>query len=160
MTSHEGRCEVTRADPFGAESLLLVAKLWTELGSIYGLSQLDSFTPEQISGPGTAFVLARLNGRAVGCGAIVPLRAAGPQIAELKRMFVVKESRRFGIAAAILAALETEACAAGYEALWLETGLKQPAAIALYEGAGYRGIARYGRYRDDPLSVCYERRLT
>jgi len=41
----------------------------------------------------------------------------------------------------------------------LETGLRQPEAIALYESLGYRRREPYGRYRDSPLSVCLERDL-
>jgi hypothetical protein len=45
----------------------------------------------------------------------------------------------------------------GYNALHLEAGLRQPAAIRLYGGAGYNRIAAYGRYRGDPMSICYEK---
>jgi hypothetical protein len=41
----------------------------------------------------------------------------------------------------------------------LETGLRQPEAIALYTALGYRRRSPYGRYRDSPLTVCFERDL-
>jgi len=41
----------------------------------------------------------------------------------------------------------------------LETGLRQPTALRLYDTSGYRRIEPYGRYRDDPLSVCFEKKL-
>lgn len=89
-------------------------------------------------------VLARdADGTAVGCGA---LRALGSAVAELKRMYVVPEARGRGVSKALLAALEEAAAAAGWTTLRLETGPRQPEAVALYEGAGYRPIAAFGAY--------------
>ena len=42
----------------------------------------------------------------------------------------------------------------------LETGIHQREAIALYEGRGFRKIPPFGPYRDDPVSLCYELRLS
>ena len=47
----------------------------------------------------------------------------------------------------------------GYRALVLETGLRQPEAIALYESAGYTTIPNFGFYKESPLSVCYRKEL-
>jgi hypothetical protein len=41
----------------------------------------------------------------------------------------------------------------------LETGVRQPEAISLYESMGYHRIANYGEYRDSGLSVCFEKGL-
>jgi hypothetical protein len=41
----------------------------------------------------------------------------------------------------------------------LETGVRQPGAIHLYETSGYQRIERYGRYANDPLSLCFEKSL-
>ena len=60
---------------------------------------------------------------------------------------------------ALLAWLEAEAAALGYRRVHLETGLRQPEAIALYETAGYRRIPSFGPFEDDPLSVCYGKDL-
>ena len=38
-------------------------------------------------------------------------------------------------------------------------GARQPAAMQLYERAGYRRTECYGTFATDPLSVCYEKRL-
>ena len=60
---------------------------------------------------------------------------------------------------ALLARLESEAAALGYRRLQLETGLRQPEAIALYESAGYHRIPSYGQYEGDELSVCFAKEL-
>ncbi len=68
--------------------------------------------------------------------------------AELKRMFVVAQMRGHGLARRILAALEEDARAAGRARMVLETGTKQPEAIALYASSGY-----------EPVSYMYKRQL-
>ncbi len=77
----------------------------------------------------------------------------------LKRMFVEPGARRQGVARKILEELEAIASQFGYRALRFETGLRQPEAISLYESAGYRRVHCYSRYVDNPLSVCFEKRL-
>ena len=41
----------------------------------------------------------------------------------------------------------------------LETGLRQPEAIALYRSAGYAEIPKFAPFEDDPLSVCFSKAL-
>ncbi|WP_369212439.1 GNAT family N-acetyltransferase [Streptomyces flavofungini] len=80
--------------------------------------------------------------------------------AELKRMYVTPEARGLGLARRILAVLEEDAKAAGRIRMVLETGTKQPEAIALYLSSGYTlAPAKFGHYRFDDLSLCYEKRL-
>ncbi|CAN5331412.1 hypothetical protein BH20ACT24_BH20ACT24_21040 [soil metagenome] len=113
-------------------------------------------TPAEFAPPAGRFVVARLDGRSVGCGGIRPYE--GP-IAEIKRMYVDPPARRRGIGRVILSRLEEAAGKLGYRAARLETGLMQPEAIALYESAGYERVAPYGEHLDDPMSACYERAL-
>lgn len=69
---------------------------------------------------------------------------------EVKRMYVLPDRRRQGLAAALLAELEAAARADGRRRIILETGSQQPEAYALYRAAGYAPIARFGRYADAP----------
>ncbi len=102
------------------------------------------------------FLVARLDGGAVGCGALVPDdRGWG----EIKSMFVDEWARGRGIARGIMAALEAEARRRRFALLRLEAGVHQPDALALYRGAGFEQIGRFGGYPDDPLSVFMEKRL-
>jgi GNAT superfamily N-acetyltransferase len=86
-------------------------------------------------------------GAVLGCGA---LRQLGPDTAELKRMYVVPAGRGRGVSKAVLGALEDAARERGWTTLRLETGPRQPEAIALYCGAGYRPIGPFGAYAGDP----------
>ncbi|WP_306323555.1 MULTISPECIES: GNAT family N-acetyltransferase [unclassified Streptomyces] len=79
--------------------------------------------------------------------------------AELKRMYVTPEARGLGLARRILAALEEDARAAGRTRMVLETGTKQPEAIALYMSSGYEPCAKFGHYRFDELSRCFAKPL-
>ena len=103
-----------------------------------------------------AYLVAVVNGRAVGCGAWQPM--AG-EVAELKRMFVRPAFRGRGIARQMIVAIEEEALAAGRPIIRLHTGDYLPAAIALYQSSGYQQIPAYGPYTGDPFSLCFEKRL-
>jgi GNAT superfamily N-acetyltransferase len=112
--------------------------------------------PADFVPPAGMFVVARLDGRALGCGGVRPHEGT---IAEIKRMYVDPPARRRGVARRILVRLEDAAREFGYRSVRLETGRKQPEAIALYESAGYEHIESYGEFKGDPLSVCFEKSL-
>jgi putative acetyltransferase len=105
--------------------------------------------------PEVTLFVAREQGVALGCGAC---QLQGDGSAELKSMFVVPQARGRGIGRAILAAIE-QALRGRVGMLRLETGVKQPAAIRLYESAGFCRRGPFGSYRDDPLSIFMEKPL-
>ena len=74
-------------------------------------------------------------------------------------MFVNPDFRGKRIAAKVLNELENWATELGYERCILETGLKQPEAIALYERCNYQKIKNYDQYEGIEESVCYEKIL-
>jgi GNAT superfamily N-acetyltransferase len=113
---------------------------------------------ESVAPPLGAFLVARLDGEPVACGALRPYDAPG-RTAELKRMYVVPSARGKGIARRLLSALEAEAVNLGYVRIVLETGLRQQEAIALYESTGYEPIPSFGAFRHSPLSRCYAKAL-
>jgi GNAT superfamily N-acetyltransferase len=79
--------------------------------------------------------------------------------AEIKRMFVAPHARGLGLARKVLAELEASAAAAGRTRMVLETGLRQPEAIALYKSSGYVSMPKFGIYRHDELSLCLAKKL-
>ena len=89
-----------------------------------------------------------------GCGAIKEFES---DTMEVKRMFTLYEARGKGVASQILAELENWATELFYKRLVLETGLKQPEAIGLYEKCGYKKISNYGQYAGVENSVCFEK---
>jgi putative acetyltransferase len=92
----------------------------------------------------------------VGCGTI---KQYAEDTMEVKRMYVLPSTRGHGVASSVLRELETWAKELGYTCCILETGQKQPEAIALYKKAGYQIIPNYGQYKDIANSVCFEKLL-
>jgi putative acetyltransferase len=109
---------------------------------------------ETLTATGVRFFVARDDGRAVGCGALVP---SADGTAELKRMVVDEAARGRGIGRALLAAIEAAARDAGVPVLRLEAGIRSPAALALYRAAGFEERRPYGDYVADPLSIFMEK---
>ena len=100
-------------------------------------------------------VVAFENGIAVGCGAFKPFEA---DKVEMKRMFVKEEMRGKKIASKVLNELEHWAEELGFYQYVLETGVRQSAAISLYQKLGYQIIPNYGQYAGIENSVCFEKR--
>lgn len=155
LSSEQITIEPARLDHPEAEAL--VGALLDELRGRYGEEDPDHPTAQELSGgSGGAFLLARVEGRPVGCGG---LRRHEDDVAELKRMYVVPDQRRGGVAKVLLAALEAHAARLGYGAILLETGVRQPEALALYESHGYRRVPNFGLYAGAPMSVCLRKEL-
>jgi putative acetyltransferase len=132
----------------------LIAELNAELTAMYPEPGATHFrlNPEEVSPGRGAFVVAFARKGPVGCGAV---RRLDPETAELKRMYVVPSARGEGIGRALLDALEREARQLMVRRLVLETGIRQAAALALYERAGFERIPPYGEYTQSPeTSVC------
>jgi GNAT superfamily N-acetyltransferase len=152
---------VTCEDPRGEVASAFIARVSAELDvlyhELYSEDGAGAFTPEDVVIPRAAFVVAWQGETPVGCGMLRP--TDDPAVAEVKRMYVDAAMRGQGIARMILAGLEEQACVLGYQRIVLETGIRQPNAIRLYEGAGYQRVAGYGEYVGEPLSVCFQKVL-
>jgi len=100
------------------------------------------------------FLVARLHGHAIGCGALKQLDAS---TGEIKRMWVAPEARGLGVAGRLLAALEAEACAFGLSRVVLDTNRTLLEAQAMYRKAGFRDIERYNE--NSYADFFFEKRL-
>ena len=145
------------------DAALLVEEVQQEYVVRYGGRDETPISATYFVPPHGAFFVGYLDGDPVATGAwrrrtdvVVGDTALG---AEVKRMYVAPRARRRGLARAMLAHLEDTARAAGAEVMLLETGLKQPEAIVLYESSGYERIPGFGFYQDAPLSRCFARSL-
>ena len=101
-------------------------------------------------------VVAYMNDEAVGCGAI---KQYDDDTMEVKRMFVKPTNRGNGIATMVLKEVENWTKELGFSKCILETGIKQPEAIALYQKNDYTQIPNYGQYETIESSVCFEKIL-
>jgi GNAT superfamily N-acetyltransferase len=143
----------------------LVTELWADMAVRYSDDptapetdgETDDLRNEEVLPPDGRFVVVFDRDEPVACGAI---RRHDAATAEIKRMWVRPQARGRGLARLVLRELESTAAARGYRALVLETGLRQPEALALYESHGYTTIPSFGFYKESPLSVCYRKELT
>lgn len=150
---------VTHAELTAPASLALIEALNAELAAMYPEPGANHFQldPEQVLGSRGAFLIVRRGGEPVGCGA---LRLIDDETGELKRMYVAPEVRGTGLGRSLVAALEAEARERGARRLVLETGIRQHAALVLYERCGFRRIPLYGEYLSSPdTSVCMGKEL-
>jgi len=149
--------QIISTRPDSGDAVRLIRALDDDLRGRYPGIALHGLRPEDVRDPRVAFLVAHVDGEAIGCGAV---RELEPGVGEIKRMFVQPAWRRRGLARQLLAALEAHARKLGYVALRLETALGQPEAIGLYRSAGYVDIPPFGEYVGNPVSVCFEKRLT
>src|SRR5579859_7224284 len=146
--------EVTECEWDDADATALRAAQRREIEERYG--------PDSEPGPAptaadiAVFLVARVGGVPVGCGALRPLDESS---AEIKRMYVVPDKRGSGVSTAVLQALESRAAELGWYTLKLETGPKQPEAIRFYERSGYARIPSFGHYAVNEDSLCFARDL-
>ncbi|MEW5875569.1 MAG: GNAT family N-acetyltransferase [Candidatus Zixiibacteriota bacterium] len=143
------------ASPLAQE---LIAELNAELSAMYPEAGATHFRldPEETAEGRGAFLVAYNNGIPIACGAI---RRIDPTTVEIKRMYVRQSARGTGAGRAILEALFAQARDLNVERVVLETGVRQIAAIGLYESYGFTHIPLYGEYLGSPLSICMEKRL-
>jgi GNAT superfamily N-acetyltransferase len=148
---------IERTDERDPEFLRLVALLDAELAVRDGdehafYSQFNRIERLNLLGVVVAFD----DETAVGGGAF---KAFSESEVEIKRMFVSPDHRGKRIAAAILQELEIWATELGFSAAVLETGVRQPEAIALYARSGYERIPNYGQYADVYESACMRKEI-
>jgi putative acetyltransferase len=100
--------------------------------------------PGDYAPPTGALLLATVDGEIAGCGAMRPLPDADyPNACEMKRLYVRRAFRRFGLGRVIAQALMDQAGAAGYSAMLLDTLDDMEAARGLYGSLGFQDIPPY-----------------
>lgn len=152
--------EVARDDP---RLLVLVRAQVSELAVRYAEAADHGFAQPALHPDTRWLLLLGADGPPVGCVALQPLAhtvpGAAADIGEVKRLYVVPEARGRGYSGELMVALEVLAIPAGYRCLQLETGRRQPEAVALYQHSGYHQITPYGHYRASPQSLCFRKTL-
>ncbi|HEY8528029.1 MAG TPA: MarR family winged helix-turn-helix transcriptional regulator [Acidimicrobiales bacterium] len=143
--------EVCEVDPGERDAQRCLAAYFAEIDARFATGfdpaastapDVDGFRP-----PHGAFLVARLRGEAVGCGA---LRFSGPDgtgPTDLKRMWVAPEARGLGLGRRLLGELEARAAARGSRVVRLDTNATLTEAMALYRSSGYREVPPFN---DEP----------
>lgn len=142
--------------PDTAEALALIQALDAHPNGLYAPENRHGLSVAALLDESVIFLVARLDGVAVGCGAV---KFVNRDYAEVKRMYVTPRWRGRGVAQAPLKHLERLAHQNGFGLLRLETGIHQPEAVTLYERAGFSRCQAFGEYADDGASLHYEKTL-
>ncbi len=145
------------------DALAMIAAVQGEYVARYGGEDETPLDPAMFDPPRGSFFIGYVNGRPVASGAWRrrdDVEALGStSTAEIKRMYVDPAARGQGLARDMLAHLERTAAEAGAAVTILETGMRQPEAIELYQSSGYVEVPKFGFYCHAPLSRCYGKRL-
>jgi GNAT superfamily N-acetyltransferase len=138
------------------EAQTLITELQSEYVERYGGPDATPVDPDEFSPPHGAFFVGHRDGELVGCAG---LRKHSEADIEVKRMFIRRPFRGRGWSRPLLSLLEDEARELGFERIILETGLRQPEAMGLYESSGYELIPGFGHYRESEVNRCFAKRL-
>lgn len=100
------------------------------------------------------------DGEPVGHGALRDLAHDGRRDLEVKRVFVRPHARGSGVSRLLMAELECIALERGASRLILQTGDRQPEAVALYTRLGYTPIPVFEPYTPILFSRTYQKLLS
>jgi putative acetyltransferase len=146
---------IDREAPTTQEAQVLLTASEALSAALYPPESRHIVSGDALAGANARFFMARSDGRAVGCGALVIAEGYG----EIKRMFVDPSARGQGVGRTLLYAIEACAQREGLPVLRLETGIHNHQAVALYTRNGYERRGSFGPYGPDPLSIFMEKRL-
>lgn len=147
--------EITEVEFLDGRAVALRRRMSEEMAALYGVER-HTVGAEDIDPASVIACLLVLDGdRPVGTASLRYLR----DLVEVKRMYLLPETRGTGVAADVLARMEQHA-AAVTDRVVLHTGERQRAAIALYTRHGWEPIEVYPPYDQVPESLCFAKDLT
>lgn len=142
----------TWESPTTPDVVALIAQLDAYMGTLYPPDDNFLVPAEGLAEAEAHFCVARLQGDAAGCGALV----SKGDYWEIKRMWVNPSQRGMGIAQGLIERLLGVARDSKVPVVRLETGNLNPDAMRLYERSGFYRIENFGEYAGSESSVCYE----
>jgi DNA-binding MarR family transcriptional regulator len=149
---------IERVHPATAEARWCVAQYFEELDRRFdrGFDPGQSIPADdaEMVPPRGAFLVASVEGEAVGCGAVKTIE---PGVGSLKRMWIAEPARGLGLGRRMLVALEDEARSLELTMLRLETNRALTEAIALYRRAGYVEVPAFNT--DPYANHWFEKRI-
>jgi len=142
--------------PDTTDAIALITELEAHLEPFYPAASRHGFSVDKLIRQGVAFFVIRQDDTPAGCGGV---KLFGTEYGEVKRMYVRPAFRGLGLAKAMLDHLAAYTRQQDAPLLRLETGIYQQEAIGLYERWGFQRIPPFGDYKEDPLSLFYEKRI-
>jgi putative acetyltransferase len=149
---------IAQEDPRAGDIVAMIAELDRYLSGLYPVESNHLMALESLGRENVAFFVARRDGKAEACGALV---REAPDWGEIKRIYVRPAARGSGLGRAIIAAIEGAARSMGLQWLRLETGSRQPEALGLFQQSGYARRGPFGSYPlGDRWSIFMEKALS
>ncbi|MBV9557271.1 MAG: GNAT family N-acetyltransferase [Pseudolabrys sp.] len=147
---HPSAVQIKVEAPDSADARFCLEEYYRELAARFetGFDPTKSISANaaELTPPAGAFVIARLGGQPIGCGA---LKAKDRNVGEIKRMWVSADARGLGVGRRILEALEGIAREFGLRTLRLETNRTLKEAQGLYRKCGYLEVVPFN---DEPYA--------
>ena len=148
--------DVRRVPADAGAARLLMAEYMDEierrLGGPFDHARYPDPAPAELEPPRGMLLVAFDGDDPVACGAV---RRLGPDVAEIKRMYVAPRARGRGLGRRLLGELERGAAGLGCRTVRLDTMAAMAEAGALYRSAGYEPIADYN---GNPLAAVWMER--
>ena len=153
----ERTISIETVDPRIPEISGMIHELDRYMGRLYPAESNHLMDIHSLVQPDVRFFAAKVDGAYRACGAI---KLHGRDYAEVKRVYVMPDTRGLGLGRRMVATLEEAARRENIGLMRLETGIFQPEALALFEASGFRRCSAFASYpADDPYSVFMEKRL-
>lgn len=148
---------IVEVPPDSADAVQLIGELDVHLQAHpYPPQSRHAFSVEKLLREGVAFFITHYRGELAGCCGI---KIFQNEYGEVKRMWVRPEFRGLGLGKGMLQHLAQYAQSRDLSLLRLETGIYEKEAIGLYERFGFQRRAPFGEYKEDPMSIYFEKRL-
>jgi putative acetyltransferase len=147
---------ITPQSPYSNSAQAMISALWKEIQGRYGLTGDCDINPSDFAEEKSLFLVAFVNDLPVGSIGLKPL---SHEVVELNAFYVAPESRKQGVAQALLERFETHARRYRFCAVRLRAGSKQPEALRFYEKMGFTRISCFGDYASDAANLCFEKQL-
>lgn len=152
------RLEIAERSPAHPDGSRLLREFYREQVVQYGFADPAELSSREYEASNGVFAVVYHGAVPVGCGGYRWFDRAARTV-EIKKTYVVPESRRLGVGRALLSWLERHAVAAGAHRAVLETGVRNTAALSLFVTAGYQPVDRYVEGRDPAINRAFARSL-
>jgi len=136
------------------DAALLLRRFYQEQVGRYGFAEPVTLDPAEFAAPNGTFLVAYGQGRPVGCGACRWYERETSTV-EIKKTFLLPETRGLGVGRALLERLEAHAARWGARRAVLETGVRNTAALAFFVENGYQSIDAYVPGRDPAINRAF-----
>lgn len=148
---------IAEVRPDSADAAQLINELDAYLNVLpYPQHSRHAFNIGKLLREDVTFFVTHYANEPAACGG---LKLFGTEYGEVKRMYVRPVFRGLGLGKGMLNHLAEYAREHQVELLRLETGIYQTEAIGLYERYGFQRRPPFGEYKEDPMSVYFEKSI-